>query len=209
MDPDPSLQPRCGSLAKLAVDPLLHKRSIPPRTDREKSVADGQTVAVAGNAELADLADPSRDLFALGAAFVEVMISRAKDHFGNAGQQRQILPHHHNLSPEIDHRSNVERISGEDDEVEMWRRTEQPIELRQRIMQIGNDKTAHDQINPECPENRRVRDRAFKYSGLSNNCAAQALARRGIFPQRRATVALRPSRARTRFRSACPNASRS
>src|SRR6266478_8243268 len=122
MDPDPSLQPRCGSLAKLAVDPLLHKRSIPPRTDREKRIADGQAVAVAGNAEFADLADPSRDLFALRAAFVEVMISRAQNHPGDARQQRQILPHHDDLGTEIDERSDVERISGEDNQVEMRRR---------------------------------------------------------------------------------------
>ena len=59
MDPDPSLEPRGGGLAKLAVDPRFHQRSVPPRTDREKRVADGQAVAVAGNAEFADLADPS------------------------------------------------------------------------------------------------------------------------------------------------------
>src|SRR6266404_5434286 len=86
MGPDPSLGPHRGSLAKLVFDACFHQRSIPPRTDREKSVADSQAVAIAGNAELADLADPSRNLFALGTAFVEVMISRAQNHPGDAGQ---------------------------------------------------------------------------------------------------------------------------
>src|SRR6476660_7555227 len=79
MGPDPSLRPYRGRLAKLVFDPRFHQRSIPPRTDREERVADGQAVAVAGHAEFADLADPSRDLFALGTAFVEVMISRAQN----------------------------------------------------------------------------------------------------------------------------------
>src|SRR5438105_14511391 len=59
MHPDPSLQPRCSRLAKLAVDALFHQRSVPPRTDREKSVADGQAIAVAANAAFPDLADPA------------------------------------------------------------------------------------------------------------------------------------------------------
>ena len=115
MHPDPSLQPRDGGLAKLAVDALLDQRSVPPRTNREERVADGQAVAVAGDAEFADLADPARDLFALRTAFVEVVIARAEDHPGDAGQQRQIFFDHDDLGAEIDERSNVESIAGEDD----------------------------------------------------------------------------------------------
>jgi hypothetical protein len=102
-----------------------------------------QAVAVAGDAEVADLADPSRYLLALGAAFVEVMISGAKNNPGDARQQRQIFPHDHDLGAEIHQRSNVERISGEDNEVELRCCAEQPVELRQRIVQICNDEAAH------------------------------------------------------------------
>src|ERR1700682_5524522 len=35
MSPYPPLQPSCGRLAQLVVDPLLDQRSIPPRTDRD------------------------------------------------------------------------------------------------------------------------------------------------------------------------------
>ena len=43
-----------------------------------------EVVAVAGDAEFADLADPARDLFAFGAAFVEVVIAGAEDDPGHA-----------------------------------------------------------------------------------------------------------------------------
>src|SRR5437588_6384459 len=35
MYPHPSLQPSRSGVAKLILDPLLHERTIPPRTDRE------------------------------------------------------------------------------------------------------------------------------------------------------------------------------
>src|SRR5215211_9241831 len=74
MHPDPSLQPRRGGFKQLLLEAWLDQRPVPPRADREQRVADGQALAVAGNAELADHADPARDFFALRAALVEVMI---------------------------------------------------------------------------------------------------------------------------------------
>ena len=81
-----------------------------------------KALAVAGDAEFADLADPARDLFALGRCAVEVVIARAEDHAGDAGQQREIFLHHHDLGPEVDERADVERVAGEDHEVELRRR---------------------------------------------------------------------------------------
>ena len=56
--------------------------------------------------------------------------------------------HHDDLGAEIDQRADVERIAGEDDEVELRCRAEQPVELRQRIVQIGHDEAAHLEDNP-------------------------------------------------------------
>src|SRR3979409_2312453 len=81
MHPDPLLEPSRGSLAKLVFDALLDQRPVPPRTHCKEGVADGEAVAVAGNPQLANVADPSRDFFAFGAAFVEVVIARAKNDF--------------------------------------------------------------------------------------------------------------------------------
>ena len=48
-------------------------------------------------------------------------------------------------------RADVQRVTGEDDDIEFVRGGEQPIKLRQRIMQIGNDKAAHaQQLGDEC-----------------------------------------------------------
>ena len=69
---------------QLGVDALPDQWSIPPWTDREERIADGQAVAVAGDAELANLADPARDFLALGVALFEIVIARAKDHAGDA-----------------------------------------------------------------------------------------------------------------------------
>src|SRR6187200_58296 len=81
--PDPVRQPLHRGLPQLRFEALLDQGTVPPRAYREERVADGQAVAVAGDAEFADLADPARDFFALGAMVVEVMIARAKDHAGD------------------------------------------------------------------------------------------------------------------------------
>jgi hypothetical protein len=59
-------------------------------------VAHRKTVTVAGNAELAQPADPARDLLALGIAFVEVVICGAENDAGDARQPRE-LAFHRNL----------------------------------------------------------------------------------------------------------------
>src|SRR5713226_4080866 len=97
MHPDPSLGPLPRGFVQLLLEALLHLWPVPPRAHRKKRVADGQAVAVAGNPELADLADPARDLFALRTSFVEIVITGAEDHFGDAGEQREIFFHHHDL----------------------------------------------------------------------------------------------------------------
>src|SRR5712671_6921971 len=127
MYPDPSSRPVRGGLLQLILKTRFHQRPVPPRTDREKRVADGQAVAVAGNPELADLADPARDFFALRAPFVEVVIAGAEDDLGDPGQKREILLYHHDLGTEIHERADVERIAGKDHKVELRRSREQPV----------------------------------------------------------------------------------
>ena len=131
MHPDPVRGPSRGVRFQLSLEPLLDQRPVPPRTDRKARVADGDAVAVAGDAEFADLADPARNLFAFRAALVEVVIARAEDHLRDAGQQREIFLYHHDLGAEINEGADVERIAGEDHEVEFGCRRQQPIELRQ------------------------------------------------------------------------------
>src|SRR5947208_11661024 len=107
MHPDPALRPLERGIAKLGFDAALDQRSVPPRTHREADVADGEAVAVAGDAKFADVADPARDLFAFRAAFVEIVIARTENDTRHARQQRQVFFHDQNLRAEIDERSNV------------------------------------------------------------------------------------------------------
>ena len=63
MHPDPALRPLGCGVAKLGFDAALDQRPVPPRTHREVGVADGEVVAVAGDAEFSDIADPARAIF--------------------------------------------------------------------------------------------------------------------------------------------------
>jgi len=114
-----------------SFDAALDQRPVPPRTHRKADVTNDQAVAVAGDAEFTDLADPARDLFAFRAAFVEIVIARAENDPRHLGQQRQVFFHHQNLRAEIDERGDIERVAGENDDVEFRCGREQPVELRQ------------------------------------------------------------------------------
>src|ERR1700754_615019 len=89
MHPDPSLRPRRGCLAQLEVDARLRQRSVPPGTDGKERIADREIVAVAGNAERADVVDPARDLLTFGVALIEVVIAGAENDAGHAGETRK------------------------------------------------------------------------------------------------------------------------
>ena len=137
MNPHPSL--RCGRryrcrLAKLRIDPLPDDWPVPPRAYRKQRVADGQAVAVAGDPKLPDLVDPARDLFAVRTALIQIVVAGTESDARQARQPREVFLHDQNLGTEIDRRADVERISGEDDKIEMGRRAEQPVKLRQRIV---------------------------------------------------------------------------
>src|SRR3954469_8975398 len=102
MNPDPAVKPSRGGFAQLDVDLLLDEWPVPPGTNCEERVANPHAVPIAGDAEFADLADPAGHLLALGTALIEIVIARAQDDRGDAGQQCQILFRDHDLRAEID-----------------------------------------------------------------------------------------------------------
>src|SRR5262249_35820476 len=131
MHPDPSVQSLRGIRAQLLFQTVLDLWPVPPRAYREEGVAKRKTVAVAGNAKLAYFADPACDLLAFRIALVEVVIAGAEDHPGDAGQQREVLLHHHDLRAEIHEGADIERVARKDHEIELGRSRQQPVELRQ------------------------------------------------------------------------------
>src|SRR3954470_3529112 len=102
MNPGPAVKPSRGGFAQLDVDLLLDEWPVPPGTNCEERVANPHAVPIAGDAEFADLADPAGHLLALGTALIEIVIARAQDDRGDAGQQCQILFRDHDLRAEID-----------------------------------------------------------------------------------------------------------
>jgi hypothetical protein len=48
------------------------------------------------------------------------------------------------LGPSIDRRTQIEMVPGHDHDVEIARHIEDPVELRQRVMQVGYQKQSHD-----------------------------------------------------------------
>jgi len=124
-------RPIGGGALKLLTDLLLHARPVPPRADGEIGLADSHVLAVMGDAEVIDVADPARDFLTRFVALVQVVVARTENHARQRRQPRQIFPHDNDLRMEIDDRSDIQRVAGDDDDVEMRRCAEQPVELRQ------------------------------------------------------------------------------
>src|SRR5262245_47906838 len=131
MDPYPLAKTVVRRAGKLINDALLNERSVPPGTYGKQHVTQYEAFAVADDAELPRVANPARYFLAYGAPFVEVVISRAQHDAGQPAQDRKILLHDNNLSAEIDDGTDIEGIACEDDQVELWRCADQPVELRQ------------------------------------------------------------------------------
>jgi hypothetical protein len=55
----------------------------------------------------------------------------------------EVFLHDHDLRTEVDDRAEIERIAGEHDQIELVRHRHQPVELRQRVVEIGDDQAAH------------------------------------------------------------------
>jgi len=60
-----------------------------------------------------------------------------------AAQQLHVFAHHDGLCPAFDQRAQIEMVSGQDHQIEAIGLVHHPVELRQRIMQIGDDETSH------------------------------------------------------------------
>jgi hypothetical protein len=55
----------------------------------------------------------------------------------------QVLEHHRDLRGRVDRRRHVEMVAGRDDDVEVARDVEHPVELPQRVVEVGDEQQAH------------------------------------------------------------------
>ena len=74
---------------------------------------------------------------------VEIVVAGADYELGLRAQAAEIFPHHDGLGAAVDQRGQVEMIAGHHHHVEIRSNIEDPVELRQRIMQIGYQEEAH------------------------------------------------------------------
>ena len=55
----------------------------------------------------------------------------------------EVLEHHRDLRVGLDDRRDVEVVAGQDDEVVVGRDRRDPVELLQRVVQVGDQQDAH------------------------------------------------------------------
>ena len=75
------------------------------------------------------------------------MVARESDDLRLAAEKLDVLADDDSLGPPLDQRTQVQVVTGNDDQVELpGNVVYNPIILRQGIMQVGNDKTSHVKI---------------------------------------------------------------
>jgi hypothetical protein len=72
------------------------------------------------------------------------MVARGGDHIPRRLEQRQLAQDDHDLRLERDAGAEVQMVACEHDQVEAWRRADNPVELAQRVMDVGGEKDTHD-----------------------------------------------------------------
>ena len=118
VDPDPASGPLRRIGGELRRDPVAGERAVPPRADGEERVLEDERLAVGGNAAMAEVADPFRDLFAVAVARIEVVVAGTGDEPRLGAEKVDVFADHHALRPPVDQRAEVEMVAGDDDHVE-------------------------------------------------------------------------------------------
>ena len=86
---------------------------------------------------------PARDLLAGRVLGIEVVIARADQEPRLGGEPAEIFLDHHALGAAVDDGGDVEMVAGHDHHVEIAGDVEHPVELRQRIMEVGYQEQSH------------------------------------------------------------------
>ena len=143
MDPDPAFWSQHRRFRELHVDALSN--SGPSHHGHTVNSVSSIARLSPSQAIPSSRTSPThREMFLASAiALIEIVIARAQNDTGETGEPREVFFHHHDLGAEIDRRADIERIAGKDHDVELGCSAEQPVKLRQRVVQVCNDQTAH------------------------------------------------------------------
>src|SRR5262245_55275782 len=144
MNPDPAPGPLGRRLGQLRADPGPYDRPVPPRAHGEQCVLEREGLAIADDPRSLGAPEPLCDPLAGLVPGIEVVIAGTDKEQRFAAEPREVFPDDDALCPPVDHRTQVEMIPGHDHDIKVPRRVEDPVELRQRIMQVGYEKQSHD-----------------------------------------------------------------
>ena len=128
---------------QLGGDAGLDDRTVPPWADGEQRIVEHEGLAVRRHALLLRPRQPFGDLLAGLVLGVEVVIAGADHELVLARETVEIFPHHDALRAPIDQRGEVEMVARHHHHVEVGSNIEDPVELRQRIMQVGYQEESH------------------------------------------------------------------
>ena len=87
--------------------------------------------------------EPLGDLLASLVGRIEIMVAGADHEPRDLAQPAEIFPHHHALRSPVDQRAELEMVSGQHHDIKIGSALQHPIELWERIVQIGSRKQAH------------------------------------------------------------------
>ena len=132
-----------GVVRQLTVDVVSGAWAVHHGQTVTRSSAVPNVVRSTKTPELLAACQPAAPLVVL-VARVEIVIARARDDRGLGGKPGEVLEHHGDLRVGLDDRRDVEEVAGDDDEVEVGGDGRDPVELLQRVVQIGHQQDLHE-----------------------------------------------------------------
>ena len=142
--PDPGSAVAHGRvLGELTINRSARHRSIPPLAHRHECVVGAEARPVDEDARGLRRVEPHRGAFTVLVVRVEIVIAGARDDGGLRREAREILEHHRDLRVGLDDRGDVEVVAGYDHELVVGRHRCDPVELLERVVQVGDQEDPH------------------------------------------------------------------
>ena len=134
--PDPTCRPVDRSSGQLLVDECPGQWAVPPRTHGEPHTVDVDGATVDDQTIGSEFAQPGRGLLAGLAGSVEVVITRRGEHQRVLGETLQVLGDDHDLHLQRRCTDDLEQVTGQHDHVDVSCLLDQPVELREAVVQV-------------------------------------------------------------------------
>ena len=200
MDPYPVPRAPGGIPRHLRGDRRAGLGALPPGKAGEQRPADGDGLAVAHHARDPQPGQPAGDPLASRPFDVEIVIAGADEDPRHLGEPAQILGDHDDLRVLRHDAGDLQQIAGDHHGVVIRRNRQDPVELLQRIVQVGDQQKVHAGVRSVAGSAREPRRSSTSGKGEIPGSRSPGMA---CQPRRRDFgVAARPMRAAARRR--CP-----